>query len=178
MGCRRRRLAWVVLGVGGMFVAASGASVARGAEAAEEGDLESRTWTDSTGSYQTEAAMIDYVKGNVRLKRMDGQVREVPLSKLSRADQRYVREELARRRAREKEGAAERSPAGGSPSGEWPGWRGANRDGKSPDTGLAETVAGRGAGAALEGGRDRQGVLERGRHRRAGLHHRRRGTTG
>lgn len=100
------------------------------------GDLEFRTWTDSTGNYQTEAAMVDYADGKVHLRKTDGQVREVPLSKLSRADQRYLREALARRRAKEKEAAAERSPAGGSSSEEWPGWRGINRDGRSSDTGL------------------------------------------
>ena len=54
-------------------------------------DLEFRTWTDSTGKHQTEAAMVELVDGEVHLERKDGRVVAVPVGKLSGADQRYVR---------------------------------------------------------------------------------------
>ena len=150
MGCRRRGLAWVVVGSCGLFFGASGFFMARGAEG-EEGELEVRTWTDSTGTYKTEAAMVDYdsSEAKVHLKKTDGQVREVPLNKLSEADRRYVRKELVRRRARAKVEASTPSPgggvaSGGAASGEWPGWRGANRDGRSSDEGLLKEWPGGG----------------------------------
>jgi outer membrane protein assembly factor BamB len=103
----------------------------------KEGPLQYRTWTDSTGRYQTEAAMVDYKDGTVHLRKRDGRTAIVPRLKLSAADQRYLREELARRRAR----ARVRPPEPGRMTtpiakSEWPGWRGPQRDGKSPDTGL------------------------------------------
>ncbi len=103
--------------------------------ASEPGDLEFRTWTDSAGKYQTEAAMVEFADGEVHLKRKDGGVVAVPVGKLSGADQRYVRQELARRRAlsRERE-QTERGAA--TQTADWPGWRGRLRDGKSPDKGL------------------------------------------
>ena len=103
------------------------------APAAEQDELPLRTWSDLTGQYQTEAAMVKYADGKVHLRKADGSTVAVPVSKLSRSDQRYVRQELARRRALEKEGQA--APKAAS-SEEWPGWLGPNRDGKSPDLGL------------------------------------------
>jgi outer membrane protein assembly factor BamB len=80
--------------------------------------------------------MVKFSDGKVHLKKADGAIVRVSIGKLSKEDQRYVREELARRR---EETAAEprselRSSAG--KSRDWPGWLGPNRDGKSPDTGL------------------------------------------
>ncbi len=100
-----------------------------------ENDSPLRTWSDSTGRYQTEAAMVDYADGKVRLRKTDGQILAVSVSKLSRADQRYIRQELVRRRTAQKEPKSATTAA--APSGdEWPGWRGRLRDGKSPDQGL------------------------------------------
>jgi len=96
-----------------------------------------RTWSDSTGRYQIEAALVDYADGKVRLRKTDGQVIAVAVSKLSRADQRYVRHELVRRRDAEK--GPQPAARTAAPSGDdWPGWRGRHRDGKSPDQGLLE----------------------------------------
>lgn len=49
-----------------------------------------RTWTDHTGKYRTEAEMVDAQDGMVRLKKSDGSVVTVPLTKLSEADQEFV----------------------------------------------------------------------------------------
>jgi outer membrane protein assembly factor BamB len=106
-------------------------------EAAPPADttLDYRTWTDSTGKYRTEAAMVDYADGKVHLRLRNGRTVLVPRTRLSAADQRYLREELKRRRTQPP--PAEPSPTGPVTSaGDWPGWRGQRRDGKSSDTGL------------------------------------------
>lgn len=60
---------------------------------------EPRTWTDSTGQFKIEAAFIDVLSGEARLKREDGEITAIPLSRLSLADQKLIREILAKRRA-------------------------------------------------------------------------------
>ncbi|HUT94450.1 MAG TPA: PQQ-binding-like beta-propeller repeat protein [Thermoguttaceae bacterium] len=103
--------------------------------ATAEDDSPLRAWSDSTGSYQTEAAMVEYADGKVHLRQRDGRIIAVSVSKLSRADQRYIRQELARRKTMEK-GPQSATSAATAPGDEWPGWRGRERDGKSPDQGL------------------------------------------
>ncbi len=119
-----------------MFLAGTCAARAGQPPTAErQEELHFRTWTDGTGRYQTEAALVRYADGEVYLKKEDGSEISVPVRKLSEADQRYVREELSRRAAgRGRRRGAARGPA--APADGWPGWRGSLRDGKSPDTGL------------------------------------------
>ncbi len=127
-------LKWIAFHVlVGCVVIASPAGPAAAQPGTESQDgLEFRTWTDSTGQYRTEAAMIKFEGGQVYLQLADGSSRTVPVGKLSGADRRYVREELARRAA----GGGRPSPVMSGQAADWPGWRGANRDGKSPDVGL------------------------------------------
>ena len=96
------------------------------------GEEEYRMWTDSSGKYTTEAVMAKFADGKVHLKKKDGSISVVSIGKLSKEDQRYVRDELARRRDAPRQGGA--GPGGST--ADWPGWLGPNRDGKSPDTGL------------------------------------------
>jgi hypothetical protein len=63
---------------------------------ADEGDI--RGWTDVTGRFNLQAALIEVKDGNAVLQRDSGENVSVPLTRLSREDQQYVREELARRR--------------------------------------------------------------------------------
>ncbi len=96
--------------------------------------LEYRTWTDATGKYTTEAIMVDFASGQVHLQKRDGKITRISIGKLSKADQKHVRDELARRK--DASPSPKRTKGGGAAGADWPGWLGAQRDGKSPDTGL------------------------------------------
>jgi hypothetical protein len=61
--------------------------------------LFARTWNDSTGRYRVEAELRDVAADHVSLEKADGTVVQVPLDRLSSADQQYVRSELVRRAA-------------------------------------------------------------------------------
>ncbi len=53
--------------------------------------VEGREWTDLTGSFRVEAEMQKVDGGKVKLKRTDGRVITVPIDKLSRRDQLYIK---------------------------------------------------------------------------------------
>ena len=130
-------LAVVLFVVGGYTVSAQQepATPDQAEPPSEPQELEFRTWTDSTGKYQVEGAMVKFSGGKAHLQKKDGSTIDVPVGKLSKADQRYIRQELARRAARDKPPKPKPSDVD-VPAADWPGWRGALRDGKSPDTGL------------------------------------------
>lgn len=52
----------------------------------------SRSWTDNTGKYKTEASFVGLVKDRVRLQRLSGTIISVPWSRLSVDDQKWIRE--------------------------------------------------------------------------------------
>jgi len=54
------------------------------------GSAQGRTWTDSTGNFKTEAELVDFKDGVVRLRRADGNVVSVPVERLSETDQQYL----------------------------------------------------------------------------------------
>src|ERR1043165_8601942 len=57
---------------------------------------ETRTWTSKTGGHTTEAELVQLKDdGNVVLKTKAGRTIEVPISKLSDADQAYARKQSA-----------------------------------------------------------------------------------
>ncbi len=64
------------------------AAPANAPAAAPEGEL--RTWSDATGQFRIEAALVAKEGGSVRLRKKDGTEISVPLSKLSRADVEYL----------------------------------------------------------------------------------------
>jgi hypothetical protein len=97
-------------------------SLAASVQAAE---AQLRTWTDFTGQYRVRAELVEVKDGRVWLKKVDGSTVGVPLDRLSATDQRWVARQTA---------APARSTA--TASAEWLTFRGPNRDGKSPDTGL------------------------------------------
>lgn len=51
---------------------------------------ESRTWTDATGVFSSEADLLDVAGGVVYLRKTTGATVSVPVAKLSRADQAYL----------------------------------------------------------------------------------------
>lgn len=53
---------------------------------------QTRTWVDSSGQFKIEATFEDLSDENVLLKLTDGQLKQIPLSMLSAADQDYVKE--------------------------------------------------------------------------------------
>jgi hypothetical protein len=60
---------------------------------------ETRTWTDGTGKYKIEADFLEILEGQVKLQRTDGKKISIPLAKLSKDDQAYLRELLKQRRS-------------------------------------------------------------------------------
>jgi len=74
-------------------VAAIHLAAAALAQSAANGGM--RTWTDSTGKYKIEAELVDCQEGEVRLKKVGGQIISVPSSRLSAADQKLIQEMLA-----------------------------------------------------------------------------------
>lgn len=58
------------------------------AAAASQGGF--RTWRDSSGVYQIEAVLVEYKDQKVTLKKKDGSTIQIPLEKLSTADQQFV----------------------------------------------------------------------------------------
>ncbi len=63
---------------------------------------ETRTWTDSKGKHKTQAEFVSYEKSQVTLRKTDGQLVTLQLTKLSREDQRYVHERVRQQREEEK----------------------------------------------------------------------------
>lgn len=60
-------------------------------------DASARKWTDSTGDRTVEAEFLDFRDGKVHLKREDGKVFASPIERFSEADQRWVKENYAKR---------------------------------------------------------------------------------
>ena len=52
-----------------------------------------RTWTSSDGNYSVQAAFVEFKDGNVSLRKTNGEVIQVPVSRLSVEDQAYVAEQ-------------------------------------------------------------------------------------
>lgn len=101
---------------------------------AQAAEPELRTWSDAGGKYRVKASFVEVKDGSVVLKKADGSRVRIALQKLSVADQEWV----AKRgqAAPAKSPSAKAPPASSTAGADWPGWRGPNRDGKSPDKGL------------------------------------------
>ena len=64
---------------------------------------ETRTWTDSSGKHKIEADFKEIVEGQVKLERPDGKKVSLPLAKLCKDDQAYLKDLMKRRRNGESE---------------------------------------------------------------------------
>lgn len=65
--------------------------------AAEEAKLY-RTWTDDSGKYHFDAKLVDLKSGVLTLEAKDGSQREVRVSRVSKEDRDWVRDEMKKRR--------------------------------------------------------------------------------
>lgn len=52
---------------------------------------DSRTWTDASGQFKIKADFVSYAAGQVKLKKADGSVIEIPMERLSEEDQKWIR---------------------------------------------------------------------------------------
>jgi len=108
-----------------------------------------RTWRDITGEHNIRAEYVKFEKGEVHLKReSDGRIIKLAMDKLSRYDQRWVKNRLKKERAGEVPKSSDRTdelddtPGTSAPSStayDWPQWRGKNRDGKTNEVGLLKS---------------------------------------
>ena len=56
---------------------------------------EYRTWQDITGKFKIEAMFVGLAAGKAQLQKKDGQILSVPIEKLSKTDQQWVRQHVA-----------------------------------------------------------------------------------
>ncbi|MBX3424916.1 MAG: hypothetical protein KF688_04480 [Pirellulales bacterium] len=101
---------------------------------------EMHTWTDRTGAHKIDAEFVEVVDGNVTLKKATGETVTLPLSKLSKPDQTYLRALVKRQReAQAAPPAAAPTVRGRGPRGSGPtfavGDRIEYRDGFTPRAG-------------------------------------------
>jgi len=83
---------------------------------------EIRIWKDATGTHEIKAELVGVKAGKVTLKRENGTTITLPVASLSKEDQALL-------------GGASGGSAAAA-AGEWPQWRGPNRDDVSTETGL------------------------------------------
>lgn len=81
---------------------------------------ELRVWKDASGQHEIKAELVGVQAGKVTLKRENGTTVTLPVASLSKADQALL-------------GGGTSS---GGAAGDWPQWRGPNRDDVSKETGL------------------------------------------
>ena len=67
-------------------------------ETADETAEDYRIWADDSGEHQIEAALVDYVRGKVRLSKRDGVEVTIAYRRLSEIDRQYVREVISQRK--------------------------------------------------------------------------------
>lgn len=65
-----------------------------------------RAWKDDAGKFAVAARFLEFKAGSVSLQRLDGKLITVPMNRLSRADQKWVRDEVKRSKAKAKAAAA------------------------------------------------------------------------
>lgn len=59
---------------------------------------ELRTWVDRSGKFEIQAEFLEVKQGKARLQKSDGTIVNIPLAKLSKQDQLYLRDLVKRRK--------------------------------------------------------------------------------
>jgi hypothetical protein len=88
---------WAIFGTLLLLTPPSGAQPPQ-SESHEKSQLEPskfRTWTDITGKFKTEAALVGLENGKVLLKKKDGRSVALDIQRLSQADQDFVHSQVA-----------------------------------------------------------------------------------
>ena len=80
-----------------------------------------RVWKDSTSGRTLTAEFVELTKEAVKVRRSDGKIIAIPLSRLTPEDITFARTAAT---------------SAGAAANDWPSWRGPKRDGHSPDKGL------------------------------------------
>ena len=80
-----------------------------------------RVWKDASSGRTLTAEFVELTKDSVKVRRSNGTVVSLPLSRLTAEDIAFAK------------GAAK---SGGALANDWPSWRGAERNGHSPDKGI------------------------------------------
>lgn len=105
---------------------------------------EPRTWKDASGKFEIEAEFVEFENGKVTLKKTDGKETVIAMTKLSAADQAFVRAELKARKDGSKttkpgKSTSSKPVATSAADGDWSQWRGPHRDGVSTERGLLDS---------------------------------------
>jgi outer membrane protein assembly factor BamB len=88
---------------------------------------EVRIWKDASGQHEVKAELIGVAAGVVSLKTADGRTVKLQFGQLSKEDQAFLRASVT---------PASGASASAGSGGNWPQWRGPNRDDSSTETGL------------------------------------------
>ena len=89
--------------------------------AASHAPASPRVWKDASSGRTLTAEFVELTKDSVKVRRSNGTVVSLPLSRLTAEDIAFAK------------GAAK---SGGALANDWPSWRGAERNGHSPDKGI------------------------------------------
>ncbi len=100
---------------------------------------DARTWTEAASGRQIEADFLALQDDSVKLRMSDGREVSIVLSRLSAADQEFAKTQAASAPPAARASSGVASGEAAASGADWPTWRGANRDGISPDTGLLKS---------------------------------------
>jgi len=103
------------------------------------GAAELRTWTDVSGQHQTKARLVNNLGDYAILRTEDGRQITVSVKMLSEKDREYLKQLASAGKANAPATAKAQPATGNDGRPGWHQWRGPDRDGISPETGLLKS---------------------------------------